>query len=99
MHGTVDIDVLVAWNRNTLAGAEQALNEIGRVSRLSITAEGILRFRCEHLENRNLVARTFHNPADLFEQVAIIITNVLYQTQKRRRMQSWLVDPDNGCDN
>jgi len=74
VRGTVDIDVAIAWNRKSLAGAEKTLNELGLVSRLPVTAHDVFNYRTEYIENRNLVAWNFYNPDDLTEQVDIIIT-------------------------
>ncbi len=81
VRGTVDIDIVLAWNRKTLAGAETALNEIGLVSRLPVSADDIFNFRTEYVENRNLVAWNFYNPNDLSEQVDI---NITYDLRSRR---------------
>ncbi|TDJ35665.1 MAG: hypothetical protein E2O56_00795, partial [Gammaproteobacteria bacterium] len=62
VRGTVDIDIALLWNLKTLRGAEQALTELGLVSRLPISAGDVFRFRDEYIENRNLIAWNFHNP-------------------------------------
>ena len=74
VRGTVDIDIVLAWSRKTVAGAEKALNEIGLVSRLPVSANNIFDFRKEYVENRNLVAWNFYDPADLSVQVDIVIS-------------------------
>ena len=74
VRGTVDIDLAIAWNRKTLVAAEKALNEVGLVSRLPLTADDIFDFRKEYIENRNLIAWNFYNPHDFSEQVDIVIT-------------------------
>lgn len=74
VRGTVDIDVVLAWNRKSLTAAEQALSDIGLVSRLPVTAGEVFEFRDEYVRNRNLTAWNFYNPDDLSEQVDIIIT-------------------------
>jgi len=84
VRGTVDIDLVLAWNRTTLSAAERALNEIGLVSRLPLTANDIFDFRQEYIENRNLVAWNFYNPDDLSEQVDIIITYDLKGKRTKR---------------
>ncbi len=84
VRGTVDIDVALKWNRKTLIGAEKALNEIGLVSTLPVSANDIFDFRNEYIENRNLVAWNFHNPSDLSEQVDIIITYDLKGKRTKR---------------
>lgn len=84
VRGTVDIDIALSWNLKTLKGAEQALTELGLVSRLPISAEDVFRFRDEYIENRNLIAWNFHNPANPAEQVDIIITYDLRGKQRTR---------------
>lgn len=89
VRGTVDIDVVVNWNKKTLAAAEMALKEIGLVSRLPISAEDIFNFRDEYIRNRNLVAWNFYNPDNLAEQLDIIIT---YDLKGKRTMKIDLPD-------
>ena len=84
VRGTVDIDVVLAWNRKTVVAAEKALNEIGLISRLPITANDVFDFRKEFIENRNLIAWNFYNPDDLSEQVDIIITYDLKNKRTKR---------------
>ncbi len=89
VRGTVDIDVVLDWDRKTLTAAESALNEVGLVSRLPVTADDIFDFRNEYIEKRNLVAWNFYNPHDLAEQVDIIITYDLKgKRTKRIRLSS-----------
>jgi hypothetical protein len=49
VRGTVDIDLALAWNRKTLVAAQKALNEVGLVSRLPLTADDIFDFRKEYM--------------------------------------------------
>ncbi len=77
VRGTLDIDVVVRWTRATLVRAEAALNAIGLVSRLPVTAREVYDFRDEYVRNRNLTAWNFYNPDDPLEQVDIIITDDL----------------------
>jgi hypothetical protein len=74
VRGTVDIDIAINWNLRSLQNAEKALDEIGLVSRLPVTAENVFEFRDEYIENRNLIAWNFYNPENLTEQVDIIIS-------------------------
>jgi len=74
VRGTVDIDFVIAWNLKNLARAEQALNGIGLVSRLPVSANEVFQFRREYISNRNLIAWNFYNPEDLSQQVDIVIT-------------------------
>jgi len=84
VRGTVDIDIAVAWNRKTLVATEKALNEVGLVSRLPVSADDIFDFRKEYIENRNLIAWNFYNPHDLSEQVDIVITYDLKGKRTKR---------------
>lgn len=84
VRGTVDIDVAISWSRKSLLATEKALNDLGLVSRLPITADDIFDFRNEYIENRNLTAWNFYNPNDLSIQVDIIITYDLKGKRTRR---------------
>lgn len=77
VRGTVDVDVILAWNLRTLRQAEQALNALGLVSRLPVTADEVFRFRDEYVRNRNLLAWNFYNPRDLTEQLDVVISTDL----------------------
>jgi hypothetical protein len=74
VRGTVDVDVILAWNSRSLEAAECALKSLGLVSRLPISAAEVFRFRDEYIRNRNLIAWNFYNPKDLSEQLDIVIT-------------------------
>lgn len=87
VRGTVDIDIALLWDLKTLTGAQQALAELGLVSRLPISAEDVFRFREEYIQNRNLMAWNFYNPDNLTEQVDIVITYDL-KGKKRKRVDT-----------
>ncbi len=84
VRGTVDVDIVISWTRQSLVNAEKALMGIGLVSRLPISATDIFEFRNEYIQNRNLVAWNFYNPGDLSEQVDIIITYDLKGKRTKR---------------
>ena len=84
VRGTVDIDLVVAWSRASLLRAEDALSELGLVSRLPVTAADVYEFRDEYVRNRNLVAWNFYNPHDASEQVDIAITYDLEGKRTKR---------------
>ncbi len=84
VRGTVDIDIALTWSLESLLRAERALTEIGLVSRLPISAEDVFRYRDEYIENRNMVGWNFYNPANLTEQVDIIVT---YDLEGKRRQR------------
>ncbi|MFQ5549296.1 MAG: hypothetical protein ACE5FV_13455 [Woeseia sp.] len=89
VRGTIDLDVVLAWNRKSLLKAESALEGIGLVSRLPITANDVFEFRSEYVNNRNLTAWNFYNPSDATEQVDIIIT---YDLKGKRTKRIELAD-------
>jgi hypothetical protein len=84
VRGTVDIDIVLVWTRASLGKAVAALERIGLVSRLPVSADEIFRFRDEYMENRNLIAWNFYNPDDLSEQVDIIISYDLRGKRTKR---------------
>ena len=73
VRGTVDIDFVLRWNKKNLIAAEQALASIGLESRLPLSAEDIFNFRDEYINNKNLIAWSFYNPARQDEQVDLLI--------------------------
>jgi hypothetical protein len=70
----MDIDVVINWDLPSLLKTEKALEGLRLVSRLPVSAEDVFRFRDEYVRNRNLIAWNFYNPADVSQQVDIIIT-------------------------
>jgi hypothetical protein len=84
VRGTVDVDVIVAWNLKSLRAAETALQHMGMVSRLPISAGDVFSYRDEYIRNRNLIAWNFYNPRDLTEQVDIIISEDLKGKRTQR---------------
>lgn len=77
VRGTVDVDVILAWDARSFRAAEAALAGIGLKSRLPVTADDVFRFRDEYIRNRNLIAWNFYNPRDLSEQLDIVIATDL----------------------
>ncbi len=73
IRGTLDIDVALRWTKHDLVKAEDALQKIGLVSRLPVTALDVFNYRDEYIHNRNLIAWNFHNPVDPSELLDIII--------------------------
>jgi len=73
IRGTLDVDVALRWTKHDLVNAEDALQNLGLVSRLPVTAIDVYEFRDEYIRNRNLVAWNFYNPADPSELLDIII--------------------------
>jgi hypothetical protein len=75
--GTFDIDFIISLNEEIFLKVEAALHSLGFQSRLPVTAHEVFKFRKEYIENRNLIAWSFYNPANLMEVVDIIITENL----------------------
>ena len=73
VRGTVDVDVALAWSDEAVARAEAALQGLGLVSRLPITAADVVRHRDRYIAQRNLLAWHFHNPDAPLEQVDVLI--------------------------
>ena len=84
VRGTIGVDVVLHWTKRTLAKAEAALNDIGLVSRLPVSARDVFAFRDEYVRNRNLTTWAFYNPDDPSEQVDIVITYDLTGKQGKR---------------
>lgn len=84
VRGTVDVDIAITWTLKSLKGAEAALEGLGLVSRLPVSAEEVFRFRDEYIKNRNLIAWNFYSPADPSEQLDIIIIYDLKGKRTRR---------------
>jgi hypothetical protein len=84
VRGTVDIDIVVDWTLKSLRATEIALNSLGLVSRLPLSADDVFGFRDEYVKNRNLVAWNFHNPADVSQQVDVVIVFDLKGKRRHR---------------
>ena len=74
VRGTVDIDFVLEWNKETLLFVEKILLEAGLVSMLPINANEVFTNREKYIKERNLIAWNFYNPKDLSQQIDIIIT-------------------------
>ena len=77
VRGTVDVDLVVNVDEESLAKAERALNDIGLKSRLPVSARDVAGFRDEYIQNRNMKAWSFINADDPTEVVDIVITDSL----------------------
>ena len=75
VRGTVDLDFVIALDKTQFLALEQAMNEIGLMSRLPVSAEEVFNYRREYIEKRNLVAWSFVNESNPLEMVDIIITH------------------------
>jgi len=81
IRGTVDIDLVININKLQFLRAEQALSAIGLQPRLPVSAAEVFDFRAEYIQNKNLTAWSFYNPANPLEVVDIIITHNLKNIQ------------------
>lgn len=75
IRGTVDLDFVIGLEKSQFTSLATAMNEIGMISRLPVSAEDIFNFRQEYIDNRNLVAWAFVNESNPLELVDIIITH------------------------
>jgi hypothetical protein len=73
VRGTVDVDVAIQWTLKNLKNTENAFKQLGLISLIPITAENLFHFREEYIQNRNLIAWNFYDPANPLHQVDIII--------------------------
>lgn len=62
VRGTVDVDVALAWSEDSVAKAEAALQALGLVSQLPLTAADVVAHRERYVAERHLLAWHFYNP-------------------------------------
>lgn len=75
VRGTVDIDVVVATDEVNLSRLEQAMKDLGLVSRIPVTAKEMANFKNEYIQNRNLIAWSFVDPKNPSHIVDAIIAH------------------------
>jgi len=75
--GTIDIDLIIGFEKNSFLNAEKVLLTLGLKPRLPINASEVFQFREEYIEKRNLIAWSFYDPLNPINVVDIIITNDL----------------------
>lgn len=73
VRGTIDLDLVLAWNQQNLEQAVQALQSIGLKSRLPLDTNTVFTQRDSLIRDKNLIAWNFYNPQNLAEQVDLII--------------------------
>ena len=73
VRGTVDLDIVLEFDKKSFIAAEEALKSMGLVSRLPVEAEKVFDFRLEYIKNKNLIAWSFWNPENPTELVDIIL--------------------------
>lgn len=74
IRGTIDIDAIIEHSLEQFKRCEKALQSIGLVSKLPVSANEVFQFRKEYIKKRNLIAWSFSNPRNPLEVVDIIIT-------------------------
>lgn len=84
VRGTVDVDLVLRISRKQFVAFEQAMQSIGLVSRLPVSAAEVFQFRAEYIANRNLRAWSFVNPDTPSEIVDVIITHDLADMKAHR---------------
>ena len=75
--GTMDVDCIIRHTEADFIACERALQSIGLVSRLPVTAREVFQFRAEYIARRNLIAWSFINLSHPMEVVDVIITHDL----------------------
>ena len=74
VRGTLDIDFILDWKLSHLKSCEKALNEMGLVCRVPVSANDVFKNRHELISKRNMIDWSFINPASPSEQVDVIIS-------------------------
>ena len=74
VRGTIDLDLAIALELNAFIKVAMVLLKLGLRSRLPVSADQVFSFRKEYIENRNLIAWSFYDPAHPAHEVDIIIT-------------------------
>ncbi len=75
VRGTVDVDLAIALEEESLCKAEQALASIGLAPRLPFSAKELARKREQWMRERNLLAWSFVNPDNPLEMVDLVLTH------------------------
>ncbi len=73
VRGTVDLDLVLRWNKENLTKAATALQSLGLRSHLPLDSDTVFEQREQLIRERNLIAWNFYNPDNLAEQVDLII--------------------------
>lgn len=90
VRGTVDVDVAIHWSLKNLQNAENALKQMGLVSRIPINSENLFNFREEYIQKRNLIAWNFYDPINPLKQVDIIVNYGLKSSPQTKTIQTSL---------
>ncbi len=73
VRGTIDLDLVLQWNKKNLEKTIAALHSLGLVSRLPLDSDTVFGQRQQLINERNLIAWNFYNPDNLTEQIDLII--------------------------
>jgi hypothetical protein len=84
VRGTIDVDLVLKFERGHFLKADKALRGMGLEPRLPVEAGQVFDFREEYVENRNLVAWSFYNPRKPIEVVDILLTEDLSRVKVER---------------
>ena len=74
VRGTIDVDVVLRWTRETVERAAAALSALRLVSRIPVTAQDVFDRRDHYIEKRNLIAWNFYDPNAPIDEVNLIIS-------------------------
>ncbi len=77
--GTLDIDLIIPYEKKYYLSAEKALSSIKLIPRLPVSGNEVFTFRDEYIKNRNLIAWSFYDPSNPPRLVDIVITEDLNQ--------------------
>ena len=75
IRGTVDIDIVLALDRDQFLKLEKTVSTLGLKPHLPVTAQEVFDFREEYIARRNLIAWGFVNELDPTEVLDVIITH------------------------
>ena len=75
IRGTVDIDIVLALDRDQFLKLEKTVSTLGLKPHLPVTAQEVFDFREEYIARRNLIAWGFINELDPTEVLDVIITH------------------------
>jgi len=75
VRGTIDIDLVISLDEKSFIKTEELLKGLGLQPRLPVSAKQVFQFREEYIQNRHLIAWSFHDVNRPIKQVDIIITH------------------------
>ncbi len=81
VRGTLDIDIVLQHEERSFVGAEKALNSLGLVCRVPVTAHDVFAHREDYMRDKHMAAWSFSHPDNPFELVDIVVMFDLRQLQ------------------